>query len=586
LRKVFQVRDALALEREWTKPEILEAYLNLVPMRGDLAGMPAGSYGLLGKGPGDVDGAEAAVLAALIRQPSARPATLATRACKALRERNPNDDCLSVQMISDALPRSPLHLPGEGDAPHLGRQLLTRAGSSVRCTLDRDLQRFVTDALRNRLAELEGRNVADGAAIVIDNSSGEILAYVGSGEEYSSATEVDGVRALRQPGSTLKPFLYAVAIDHGWLNASSIIQDAPFTLATPVGLYAPQDYEHDYKGPVSLRTALASSLNTPAVRTLDLVGVDRFLQTLRSLGLSSLRKDARDYGVGLALGDGEASLLELTNAYRALANGGRWTPATVRVDGEVDVTANSSPTTVFSPGAAFIIGDILADSGARAPTFGLASALNAGMWAAVKTGTSKGMRDNWAIGFTDRYTVGVWVGNFSGASMWDVSGVTGAAPLWHDVVEWLHASKPSRSPAPPAAVHTERVRFQPAIEPSRTEWVLSSTDVCASCESQVRTVEMQPVAAQPRLVLPADGSVVAPDPDIPEARQRIRIEAQGPAYAHVEIDGHAVARSGVFEVSVPLPPPGRHEVNLIGSRGEVLASSTIAIRSLVVHKGS
>lgn len=180
---------------------------------------------------------------------------------------------------------------------------------------------------------------------------------------------------------------------------------------------------------------------------MQLVGLERFQQTLHSFGMASVKHDGEYYGYGLALGGSDASLLALTNAYRALANGGVWSPAQLQID-----RIAAEPVRVLSAAASFIVSDILADAAARASTFGLASALSTRSWAAVKTGTSKGMRDTWAIGYTDRYTVGIWVGNFSGAPMWDVSGVTGAAPIWREVIEHLHADQPSRTPGVPAGV--------------------------------------------------------------------------------------------------------------------------------------
>ena len=295
-------------------------------------------------------------------------------------------------------------MSGLDEAPHLARRLLTRAGTSVRSTLDAPLQRFAAETLRNRLASLSERNVEDGAVIVIDNATGDVLAYVGSSGDLSGAAAVDGAAALRQPGSTLKPFLYGVAIEQRWLTAASLLDDAPLALTTPSGLYVPQNYERDFKGAVSVRSALAASLNVPAVRTLQLVGLERFRQTLQAFGMSSVKHDGEYYGYGLALGGGDTSLLALTNAYRALANAGVWSPAHLQIErGSGD---GGDAVRVLSAEASFIVSDILADAAARAATFGLASPLSTRSWAAVKTGTSKGMRDNWAIGYTDRYTVG------------------------------------------------------------------------------------------------------------------------------------------------------------------------------------
>jgi penicillin-binding protein 1C len=571
--KLTQLRHAIALERRWSKQQIIEAYLNLVPLRGELVGVRAASLGMFGHAAAALDDAESAVVAALVRSPSATRIVLARRACAVLRKVERAEECARAELTASTLPSHPLPLGGRDDASHLARQLLTRPGATVRSTLDAPLQRFVAETLRNRLAVLQERNVEDGAVVVLDNASGDVLAYVGSSGDLSGASAVDGAAALRQPGSTLKPFLYGVAIEQRWLTAASLLDDAPLSLSTPNGLYVPQNYERDFKGAVSLRNALGASLNVPAVRTLQLVGLERFRQTLHAFGLASVRYDGEYYGYGLALGGGDVSLLTLTNAYRALATGGVWSPAQFQVDRD---TADVQPTRVLSAAASFIVSDILSDPAARASTFGLASPLSTRSWAAVKTGTSKGMRDNWTIGYTDRYTVGVWVGNFSGAPMWDVSGVTGAAPIWREIVEHLHAHQPSRAPTPPAGVVQRNVAFAPAIEPARREWFMAGT------EAPTKTISLPVAETTPRLIAPADGTVIAPDPDIPAARQSmlVRAEVSQATRACLRMNAQAIAACGVREALIPLPPPGRHQVRLEAADGSLLAQSTIEVRGV------
>ena len=252
---------------------------------------------------------------------------------------------------------------------------------------------------------------------------------------------VDGVAALRQPGSTLKPFLYAQALAERRITAASLLEDAPTHIQTAGGLYMPQNYDRQFKGWVSVRTALAASLNVPAVRTLAMVSPQAFHDQLLRLGLP-LKESGDYYGYSLALGSAEVSLLDLTNAYRALGNGGRWGPTTLLPAAPDDVPEPARP--ALDPRAAFIVGDILSDGNARARTFGTDSVLATRFWSAVKTGTSKDMRDNWAIGWSQHYVVGVWVGNASGAPMWDVSGISGAAPLWAALMNYLHRDRASQ----------------------------------------------------------------------------------------------------------------------------------------------
>ncbi|HVE90051.1 MAG TPA: penicillin-binding protein 1C [Burkholderiaceae bacterium] len=573
--KLAQFRYAIALEHRWSKQQIVEAYLNLVPLRGELVGIRAASLGLFGHAPDALDEAESAVIAALVRSPSASRSVLARRACSLMNKTDKPEGCARAETVAATLPSHPLAMSGLDEAPHLARRLLTRAGTSVRSTLDASLQRFAAETLRNRLASLADRNVEDGAVVVLDNVSGDVLAYIGSSGDMSGAAAVDGAAALRQPGSTLKPFLYGVAIEQRWLTAASLLDDAPLALTTPNGLYVPQNYDRDFKGAVSVRSALAASLNVPAVRTLQLVGVERFRQTLQSFGMSSVKHDGEYYGYGLALGGGDTSLLALANAYRALANAGAWSPAHLQMERG---TSGGESVRVLSAEASFIISDILADSAARASTFGLASPLSARSWAAVKTGTSKGMRDNWAIGYTDRYTVGVWVGNFSGAPMWDVSGVTGAAPIWREIVDHLHANQSSRAPNVPAGVVQREVVFAPTVEPVRREWFVAGTE----STTKVTTISLPTTEVAPRVLAPADGTVIAPDPDIPAARQSMLIRAEAPQATRVclKLGAQSLAPCGIREAMVKLPPPGRHQIRLETASGALLAQAIVEVRGV------
>ncbi len=584
LAKLRQVRDALALELRWSKREILEAYLNRVSFRGELVGVDAAARGLLAKGPGGLNTAEAALLAALVRAPGASRITLAKRACATLKAMEVKDSvkgsaksCEQAAFLASALPQRPYLMPGVDDAPHLARRLLRQPGERLRVALDAGLQRFTRETLRTHLAELANQNVEDGAVVVLDNASGEVLAYVGSSGDLSGTAEVDGVAALRQPGSTLKPFLYGVAIDQGWLNASSVLDDSPLALTTPSGLYIPQDYDRNFRGAVSVRTALGSSLNVPAVRTLTLVGVDRFLNVLRDLGLSSLTQEAEHYGFGLALGGAETTLLQLSNAYRALANGGLWKPT--RFLPAAAAAPAQEAKQILSPQASFIIADILADPVARTLTFGLSSPLSTHTWAAVKTGTSKAMRDNWAVGFTDRYTVGVWVGNFSGAPMWDVSGVTGAAPVWRDIVEYLHRSRPSIAPLPPQGVSRRSVVYRPAIEAPRNDWIIAGPGEAGPAVIRV-------AGARPALIAPPDSAVIAPDPDIPQQRQALLLQSNGVGRICMRLDGHPVAACGTTKALVPLPLPGAHTLSLTDGRDGILDSHRFEVRALNLPKAN
>jgi penicillin-binding protein 1C len=442
-------------------------------------------------------------------------------------------------------------------------------GSRVTTTLDADLQRYAVANLRDHLAELADRAVSDGAIVVLDNASGDVLAWVGSSGELSAAAQVDGVLALRQAGSTLKPFLYAQALDSRLLTAASLVDDSPVAIATARGAYVPQNYDRNFRGTVSVRTALASSLNVPAVRTVELVGVDRFYDMLRQLGLDSLTEPADFYGASLALGGADVTLLSLANAYRALANGGQWSAARVVAGG-----AGPARRRGFGAPAAFIVGDVLSDRSARASSFGLENALATRVWSAVKTGTSKDMRDNWCVGFTSRYTVGVWVGNFSGAPMRDVSGVTGAAPIWRDLVHHLHARDASLPPRAPAGVLRQIVAFDPGVEAERSEWFVRGTETAVVRAASADTAAM---AAPPTIRYPAADTIIALDPDIPPGRERVVFSA-APAVPGLQwrIDDVLLpAERGRADWA---PVPGHHTLSLEDAAGTTLSSIAFEVR--------
>jgi len=668
VQKLGQTVAAQVLDRRWRKDQILEAYLNLVPFRSELVGIDALSRTLFGKAAHGLDDREAAVAAALVRAPNARPALVAQRACGVLRDMQASPapssstgstpqrakgaapaaaaknagtpvDCDALDLFTTAALQRRAFDASEGVAPHFARYLLRQrfkdgavVPERVPSTLRAPLQRFAVQTLSQHLRELRGRNVEDGAVLVLDNATGAVLAWVGSSGQLSQASEVDGVLALRQPGSTLKPFLYAQAIAERRLTAASLVDDSPAHIATASGLYIPQNYDRQFKGWVSVRTALAASLNVPAVRTLVMVTPDAFHRQLGSVGLP-LRESGDYFGYSLALGSPEVPLLHLTNAYRTLANGGRASPiaGTLANGGRLsavsvaDAPPGAKPrfASAVDAQAAFIVGDILSDGNARARTFGTDSVLATRFWSAVKTGTSKDMRDNWAVGWSERYTVGVWVGNASGAAMHDVSGTSGAAPIWSAVMGFLHAREPSRAPKPPSGLVQAAVRFGPApattsvsatpaytaaavpLEAARQEWFLPGTqqaffamDTGATSaygisargqndhKNPVRAAAAPPAVAAAamatavtgaaaRITGPASGTIIALDPDIPPARQRLQFTATGDGVLLWRMDGKPLGRGPRVAW---LPWPGRHVVQITNSQGQVLDEIRLEVR--------
>ncbi len=560
--KVAQARAARAIETRWSKDEIVEAYLNLAGFRSEAQGIGAAALGLFGKTPSALTRDDALLLAALLPQPQARPQALARRACLL----SADIDCARFAGMAASMlgPARSLALD-PGLAPHLSDHLLAEAGARITTTLDTRVQRLAIAALSRQLQGLGGTRARDGAVIVVDNSSGDVLAWVGGVGGTSTAPAVDNARAYRQAGSTLKPFLYAQGIERGYLTAASILDDSPVQLDTASGLYVPQNYDRAFKGPVSARVALAGSLNVPAVRTLLLVGVEPFRDRLWDSGYKGLVEDGGHYGFSLALGSAEVTLAEQVAAYRALARGGRWSP--LRLTAAVPRAGDRPVTT---PAAAWIVADMLADNDARAATFGSDSALRLPFRASVKTGTSKAMRDNWCIGFTDRFTVGVWIGNAQGDPMRGVSGTSGAAPVWRDVMTALQARAPASPVSPPPGVEQRRIAFADAREPPRREWFVAGT-------AQTLIAAAPPASRRPRITNPARGSVYALDPDVPIDRQRLVVAVSGDAARHrIVLDardlGAADARPQL------LPGPGVHRLRLVDLSGRVVDQVRFTIR--------
>jgi len=563
--KFRQIRAARALEKAWSKPQILEAYLNLVTFRGELQGLRAASRGILGKEPSGINDREALVLAALIPEPQAPLRRTVARA-KALGASLgiACGDGELMTLVRNTVGHPYRVRPGVALAPHVARMLLSQNRRRVVSTLDKGLQAFVSETLARQVAALNARNVHDGAALVVDNQRGDILAYAGNTGAGASAPLVDGIRAPRQAGSTLKPLLYELALEREVLTAASILDDSALQIPTPTGLYIPEDYDQTYAGEVSVRTALASSLNIPAVRTLQLIGLDGFVERLRATGFSGIRKEADYYGYSLALGSVDVSLLDLVGAYRVLANHGVCSPLSFLPD-----QGHATQTRVMDERAVFIISAVLSDRDARAHTFGLENYLATRFWTAVKTGTSKDMRDNWCIGYSERFTVGVWVGNFSGEPMWNVSGVSGAAPVWLEIMNHLHRDLSSAPPRPPKGLIRKAVRFAGSIEPARTEWFLEGTEPPG-------IIRLNDRHAAPRITYPPHGAVISFDPGIPRANQNMAFEADPARGDYIwALNGREI---GSRTPCLWRVQPGEYTLSLLDGDRQTLATVQFAVR--------
>ncbi|KGF72898.1 penicillin-binding protein [Neosynechococcus sphagnicola sy1] len=448
--KLQEIWDSWRLTAGMSKDDILMAYLNRLPMGGNIYGVEAAARIYFGTSARELNLAQASLLAALPNDPNhLNPydhwSALKRRQRYVLAQMVQDGYLTSAQADRAAMTAVALQPRQQGilAAPHflfwLARQLPPQHPSQIRTTLDLPLQTFVETQVQQVLQSLTVHNVHQAAVLVVDNHSGEVLAYVGS-PDYFADTQLgrnDGVQALRQPGSTLKPFVYELALERRVIRPNTVLADVPTYYAIPgAQLYSPSDYSETFQGPVRVRVALANSLNIPAVRVLERLGVPVFLERLRHLGFEHLTHSPDYYGLGLVLGSGEVSLWELTRAYVTLANQGQALPLVATR--AVALPSASPPQPMPQAATWALITHMLSDPHARAKAFGVTSLLSLPFPAAVKTGTSSDYRDTWTVGFTTDYTVAVWVGNFNGDRMLQVSGITGAAPLWHRIMLHLH----------------------------------------------------------------------------------------------------------------------------------------------------
>ncbi|MDQ6940892.1 MAG: penicillin-binding protein 1C [Candidatus Eremiobacteraeota bacterium] len=565
--KIDEMVLARRIEAGTSKGAILASYVNRLPMGGDLTGVEAGARTYFGTPANELDLAHAAFLAALPNDPvrldpyAHRDALEARRRAVLARmvftgSVSADEAARAAAERIDVLPRG----DGIAAAPHLLFRLaggVSPDATRVRTTIDSALQAFAENATQQVVGGLSERRARDGAAIVLDNRDGSILAYVGSADYFAraGAGKNDGVVALRQPGSTLKPFLYELAFEQRTVRPTTILADVPTTYGLPFSrAYSPGDYSDRFAGPVRARIALADSLNVPAVRVLSGVGVAPFLARLRALGFRHLTKDPDHYGLGLALGDGEVTLEELAGAYAAIANVGE----PVRVHALADANDAGDDTSNAARygariGAATewaLVTDVLADAHARARAFGVASLLRTPFASAVKTGTSSDFRDTWTVGFTRDYTVAAWVGNFDGAPMQRVSGVTGAAPLWNRIIRHLAERVPPAAFVAPRGYVRKPMCATTGVRPTRAcdsivgEWLDARDLVAWNAPPRPldRTYDAW-LAVQPphrgdslRIVAPHDGDVFIAAPGA-----RIAVLARGASNPTWELNGASVA---------------------------------------------
>lgn len=656
-RKLREAWLAWRLTARTHKDEILAIYLNESYYGHFAYGIEAAAQAYFGKSAAELDLAECAMLAGLLQSPAAytpleHPEAAAARQ-RVVLDLMVKDGYIS-QAAADLAAAEPLRLaasPFPIEAPHfvmmvqglleqtLGLDRLQQGGLRVYTTLDRDLQRMAETVLRRRLRQLQEERTTSGlphalrvdtaALVALDPQTAEVLALVGSPDYFDPRISgaVNGALALRQPGSAIKPITYAVAFDPDRARAAGRAVYTPATMVTDVRTvfptregepYIPLNYDLDYHGPVLLRQALASSLNIPAVKVLNHIGVEALAEQATRMGLTTLAMSER-FGLALTLGGGEVRLLDLTAAYGAFANGGRRLDPVIilRVeDAQGNVLATWSPRpgpAVLSPQVAFLINDILSDREARMLTFGGNSILELSRPAAVKTGTTTDWRDNWTLGYTPDLVAGVWVGNPDGSPMVGVSGVSGAGPIWHDFMELSLRGRPPRPFPRPAGLVEVEICADSGLLPTdlcprrRSEWFIAGTeptrvdDMYQRIAIDVRTGQRAgrdtppaDVAYRTYWVLPAELQEWAAQRGIP----------QPPPLGGEPTPGHEALAASIQEPEPPLvmlaPDPGqvyrihralpadlqRVEVAARAGNGQHLSAITLLVDGETVAEGA
>lgn len=455
--KLREAARAQNLEDAATKEAILEAYFHRLPYGHGWVGPEAAARGYFGVRARDLSWAQASFLAVLPRSPSyldpyQHPERVELRQHALLAQLEESGLCSSAdRRRAEVEPIELRPLSHAFEAPHFVQMLQSEQrlseGAHTQTTLDAALQRDVQGLLETHMVKMRERAVDNAAAVVVDNATGDVLAYVGSADFFDPeiAGQVDMLRARRQPGSSLKPFIYGLAFEHGH-HGSQMLADVPTEFVEGGGsVYAPRNFSGDYLGPISAREALAASLNVPVIRLAsDLVanqGEDILLSRLLDLGFDSLDRTAQHYGLSVALGSGEVTPLEIARAYVTLARTGEAIELRVRLD-----DPEPFPRRVLPRATTAAVVEALSDRGARLRLLHGRSPFDIGYPLALKTGTSSGYRDAWTAGFTHERTIVVWLGNADGSPMRDVTGGAGAGPLFADLMRRAMQDVTTRGP--------------------------------------------------------------------------------------------------------------------------------------------
>ncbi|MBI5494533.1 MAG: penicillin-binding protein 1C [Deltaproteobacteria bacterium] len=593
-RKLRQAFTALVLEAHLSKAEILDEYLARASYGGDLVGASAAAAAYLGKDVSQLSLGEAALLAVIPRAP--RRYDPRRHLDEALRRR---DRVLSLLVQrgevtaaeADAARAEPVRiLPAAPPflAPHAVVRILAAApAGDVRSTLDAALQDRAQQLVARTVRELSARGVTQAAALVAELPGGDVRAYVGSADFFdeTASGQVDALASPRSPGSVLKPVFYAWAMDRAGFTPATVLHDVDRAFPDPGGAFLPRNFDGRAHGPVTLRDALGNSYNLAAVDLAARLGVPALREALAAFGLHPVQADRPEgLGLGMVLGGMDVTPWDVARAFAVLARGGR--------AGALRLVQESTPGAaerVVSPATAALVTDILRDDGARSRAFGRHSALQLPFDAAVKTGTSKDFRDNWAVGYSSRYVVAAWAGDFHGRPMSGVSGITGAGRLWHRLMRAVHADAdpPPLEPAVAldhAAVCTlSGARAGPHCPSSRRERFAPGTAPAAVCSwhgpGGTRTLPAElaswalaaptPVrltSDRVRVLFPPDGGDLALD-GTPQSGTVLLAAAPADEEVRLVLDGREVARGRGHARSLWRATEGAHVLEAVGPSG-------------------
>ena len=575
ITKVSEAVSALQMERRFSKDDILEQYLNRMPLGGNLIGIQVASRKYFGKDAADLSLAEASLLAGLPQAPSRfRPDRRLKRALKrrkfvldrmqklgfitAKEKQQAEEQVIEIKRVPDPF-----------FAPHFcelvkanlpaGKNIVGKQ-SEIRTTLDREMQKIVEKALKKYSRKMQSKSIFGGAVVIIEVATGNVVAMVGSPDynDKNHAGKVNCAIMPRSPGSTLKPFAYAMAFDNGFITPGSILDDSPLYFKD----YTPQNFDYKFRGKVTARRALVDSLNIPALSIVNKLGLDEYVAELRSVGLTSLNQPAIHYGLSVVLGTGEVKLLNLVNAYACLARQGKYMPYKLLAEDN-----NAGKEQIFSAGAAWMISDILSGNERAMALLGYSADVTLPR-IAWKTGTSSGSRDAWTIGYNPEYVVGVWIGNPDGSAGEEITGIEDAAPVVMEIFRRIYPDGRSPWYDKPDSVVTRKIcagRGEDYYMPG-----ISDPALCRVKDVSKRAVEQKRL----KIVKPQNGEEFIISDDLSGAVQSIELKAIADGELYWFIDGCFLAKtdhSATWQLQ-----KGRHEITCTTTAGQS-ASAEITV---------